>query len=120
MGTNYYGHLPDGATVHFGKRSAGWTFLFHVEPNKFSTFDELIGWLENTPCEIVTEYGARVDPVEFMHMAANWDRDGHRQRSCPCGDDPAIHGPAWRYSGWTNEFQHRDDKDHDWFQGEFV
>ena len=85
MSTNYYHEFQIGdveASIHLGKRSAGWRFLFHAYPDvrqRITTVRELATYLENEPGRIVSEYGEELDPVEFMRMARTWGQpDGRR------------------------------------------
>ena len=75
MSTNYYFResLGVGGTqeTHLGKRSVGWPFLFHSF-HEVDSFAQLVGFLENTPGEVVNEYGDTLNPVEFVIMASNW------------------------------------------------
>lgn len=108
MSTNYDAHLPDGERVHLGLCAAGWLFLFHAQPDRFTSFRELAGWLENTPCVIRDEYGRDQDPVEWIRWAAGWGRDreaqglsqAHRHTgNCWCMVDREnhfrVHGSNW-------------------------
>ena len=130
MGTNFYAHTETGEVHHLGKRSAGWRFLFRAHPDQFDSLATLTGWLENTPADIRSEYGDKLNPIEFLTMARTWCRpeqaaaygnpDGHRHGdTCWCGLDYTIHGPRdlpSMSSGW-----HVDEaSDTDWCEREFC
>ena len=122
MSTNYYCDTEE-SQLHLGKRSAGWRFTFHAEPGHFTSFDELVGFLENTPCEISDEYGSAVDPVEFIQMAATWGDDrengGHRDLDCWCGEGPGTpHGGFWSREQSWRDAHYLDDRGHNWTRWE--
>lgn len=53
MGCSYYAELPDGARLHIGKSSGGWSFLLHVIPDR--DLNSLADWrafLERPDVEI--------------------------------------------------------------------
>lgn len=103
MGTNFYARvLEDGRELHLGKRSAGWQFHFHAQP-EFGSFRELAGFLETRPVELFDEYGKSWDLMVWVEMARSWwmnpadpgHRSGARSLGCPrCGPvlDPTFHG----------------------------
>ena len=73
MGTNYYVDLntcpickrPE-ETVHIGKSSAGWRFLFQLNEKYYTDIKSLKDWLEGKTIE--DEYGTAVAFVDFWQM----------------------------------------------------
>lgn len=62
-------------TIHIGKRSAGWRFLFnHNNWKYYNTIEEMVKFLKE--CELVTEYGT-VEPFEDF-----WKDVAYRQGTC--------------------------------------
>jgi len=87
MGTNFYRipndsdlkrtkgvileELGDDVGVHLGKRSCGWLFCWNFHNNlHYSNKKELINFIKGG--RIFDEYGAEVDPSEFIKEAINW------------------------------------------------
>ena len=72
MGTNYFSvDETNNITLHIGKKSAGWQFIFHAHPsmNLFSYED----WSEyltsdDTPQIIENEYGERIEAPQFLDL----------------------------------------------------
>jgi hypothetical protein len=50
-------------TIHIGKRSAGWRFLFNHQGLEFTSFQEYKDWMKDFKLE--TEYGASLTQDEF-------------------------------------------------------
>lgn len=62
-------------SIHVGKRSSGWQFLWNFHKNKYySNKAELINFIKSG--RIVNEYGEQVNVDEFLEMAFNWCPDG--------------------------------------------
>lgn len=58
-------------SVHLGKRSMGWKFLWNFHENKYySNKKELIEFILSG--RIVDEYGTEHKPGEFIDMAVEW------------------------------------------------
>lgn len=72
MGTNYYSKrkriifMPAGHSVHIGKKSSGWKFLFHLHKGYYKDYKTLIEWLRHR--YIYDEYGRRVTLKEFERI----------------------------------------------------
>ena len=61
----------DGMSVHLGKRSSGWKFLWNFHDNvHYSSKEELLDYVRTG--RIVDEYGMEIDPEEFLKMALEW------------------------------------------------
>ena len=61
--------------VHLGKRSGGWKFCWNFHDDKYyrdkASLEEFI-----KSGRVVDEYGAEIDPEEFLQMAHDWCTDG--------------------------------------------
>ena len=75
MGTNYYAKInicptckrPE-ETIHLGKSSGGWKFMFQLNGCKFyKNIKEMRKWLADKTIE--NEYGEQVSHLEFWDMA---------------------------------------------------
>jgi hypothetical protein len=61
----------DGMSVHLGKRSSGWKFLWNFHDNvHYTNKEELLDYVRTG--RIVDEYGMEIDPEEFLKMALEW------------------------------------------------
>jgi hypothetical protein len=61
----------DGMSIHLGKRSSGWKFLWNFHGNAhYSNKEELLNYIRTG--RIVDEYGMEIDPEEFIKMALEW------------------------------------------------
>jgi len=61
-----------GMSVHLGKRSAGWKFLWNWNSGKYyKTREQLLAYIRKG--RIVDEYGQLLDTEEFIEMALNWN-----------------------------------------------
>ena len=61
----------DDLSVHLGKRSSGWKFLWNFHDNAhYSNKEELLDYVRTG--RIVDEYGMEIDPEEFLKMALEW------------------------------------------------
>jgi hypothetical protein len=60
-----------GTSIHLGKRSSGWKFLWNFHDNKYySNKEELFNFIRTG--RIVDEYGEEMDVEEFIKMALEW------------------------------------------------
>ncbi len=63
-------------TVHLGKCSVGWKFLWNFHDNEhYSSKKELMKFIRSG--RIVDEYGTEMKPNDFIKMVAEWYPDGH-------------------------------------------
>lgn len=63
--------FTDGTSIHLGKRSGGWKFLWNFNENKhYSNKDELFQFIKSG--RVVDEYGEEMDVEEFIKMALEW------------------------------------------------
>jgi hypothetical protein len=61
----------DDLSVHLGKRSSGWKFLWNFNDSAhYSNKEELLNYIRTG--RIVDEYGMEIDPEEFIKMALEW------------------------------------------------
>ena len=61
----------DGMSVHLGKRSSGWKFLWNFHDNvHYTNKEELLDYVRTG--RIVDEYGMEIDPEEVLKMALEW------------------------------------------------
>jgi len=61
----------DGMSVHLGKRSSGWKFLWNFHDNvHYTSKEELLDYVRTG--RIVDEYGMEIDPEEFLKMSLEW------------------------------------------------
>jgi hypothetical protein len=83
VSTNYYafgpikGHEEDGS-LHIGKKSGGWRFLFRAHPeNGLTSVSEWIVYLSHPGVRIESEYGADISLWEMLRtMLTDRDDDG--------------------------------------------
>lgn len=80
MGTNFY--VRKGETsVHIGKRSAGWKFLFAPHPELYDRTKASINrYLKLNKENFYDEYGEKVDLEEFWEDI-DWRKDGYDAKS---------------------------------------
>lgn len=61
----------DGSSVHLGKRSGGWKFLWNFHQNEYYRDKEsLLSFIRSG--RIVNEYGEEIPPDDFIEMALSW------------------------------------------------
>ena len=61
----------DDLSVHLGKRSSGWKFLWNFHDKvHYSNKEELLDYVRTG--RVVDEYGMEIDPEEFLKMALEW------------------------------------------------
>ena len=83
MGTNYYAvrkrpSLYD-RTIHIGKSSAGWLFLFH-DNEHFHTYPQFKEWInKNVPKEYVLfdEYEREISKKDLFNLIDTKQKDNH-------------------------------------------
>lgn len=83
MSTNYYLNDPKGATIHIGKSSLGWQFLFNVgNPDSMDPIDSFDAWMnhldiaERMGHQIEDEYGRPVTRAELRELIIQKQLDG--------------------------------------------
>lgn len=83
MGTNYYAIRKKpclyGRTIHIGKNSCGWLFLFH-DCDEFHTYPQFKKWLnEEVPKEYVLfdEYNEEITKEELLDLIDTKQKDEH-------------------------------------------
>ena len=80
MGTNFYVR-KDETSVHIGKRSAGWKFLFAPHPELYDQTKASINrYLKLNKENFYDEYGEKVDLDEFWEDI-DWRKDGYDFKS---------------------------------------
>ncbi len=82
MGTNYYYEsCKRSESLHIGKSSAGWVFIFqaHDEPEIMSVSDYLVHF-ENNPGKIVNEYQQELTVEEFKQLVQSLQSQPNRPR----------------------------------------
>ncbi len=63
--------FTNGLSVHLGKRSSGWKFLWNFNNSvHYSNKGDLLGFIRSG--RVVDEYGMEIDPEEFIKMALEW------------------------------------------------
>jgi hypothetical protein len=72
-----------GTSIHLGKRSVGWKFLWNFHKNEYySNKEELFQFIKRG--RVVDEYGEEMDGDEFIKMALEWGQpdglDGEKYR----------------------------------------
>ena len=72
-----------GTSIHLGKRSMGWKFLWNFHKNEYySNKEELFQFIKRG--RVVDEYGEEMDGDEFIKMALEWGQpdglDGEKYR----------------------------------------
>jgi hypothetical protein len=73
MGTNYFAivNTPKYATrIHLGKKSVGWSFLFHldVKHNFYHDFESFHKFIMSDATLVLDEYDETIDKKEFIGM----------------------------------------------------
>ena len=121
MGTNYYinkpcphcgattGDSPD--TLHVGKSSAGWVFLFQQIPGKA---DNTADWryLIAKHGKVTSEYGIDLTPEEFWMMVEEKKKaENNRRHLDPKHTKSLIYPPS--------DFYYTDEEDNDFGKREF-
>jgi hypothetical protein len=75
LSINPWEEFMDGISIHLGKRSGGWKFLWNFNNNKYySNKEELFSFIRSG--RVVDEYGDEIDPDKFIDMALSWYVDG--------------------------------------------
>lgn len=65
----------DETSIHLGKRSAGWKFIWNFHDNKYySNKEDLLSFIRSG--RVVDEYGTEQDVEEFIKMALDWGEPG--------------------------------------------
>lgn len=65
--------LTKDISVHLGKRSVGWKFLWNFNDNKFYTNkEELLDFIRKG--RVVDEYGEQIEVEDFIEMSLNWSQ----------------------------------------------
>lgn len=86
MSTNYYAVIKkrcpacgsDAETVHLGKLSNGWVFIFNLNGEKYyKNASEMKDWLQGRT--ILTEQGGRVSEQYFWNLVEERQRTGKVQ-----------------------------------------
>lgn len=68
---SYWDKFVEDTSIHLGKRSSGWKFLWNFNDNKYySNKEELFNFIRTG--RIVDEYGEEMDVEEFIKMALEW------------------------------------------------
>jgi hypothetical protein len=75
--TSPWGEFIEGTSIHLGKRSGGWKFIWNFHDKKYySNKEELLTFIRTG--RVVDEYGTEVDVEEFIKEALNWGQpDGN-------------------------------------------
>ena len=74
MGTNYYAlynkckSCERYDSLHLGKSSFGWKFLFRKHPFEISCFREFIDFINSDDVDIIDEYGKLINKEDFINM----------------------------------------------------
>lgn len=90
----------EGISVHIGKRSGGWKFLWNWNDSEhYDTKEELFSFIRSG--RIIDEYGKLVDSEEFIEMATNWCLDGWDNEKY-LEEHPDHRNPFW--SGTHEEY----------------
>jgi hypothetical protein len=64
----------EGTSIHLGKRSGGWKFLWNWNNGKYyKTKEELFEFIRDG--RVVDEYGQQIDVEEFITMALDWGKE---------------------------------------------
>jgi hypothetical protein len=65
--------FTEGTSIHLGKKSMGWKFLWNFHDNKYySNKEELFNFIKSG--RIVDEYGTEIDVEEFMTISLEWNQ----------------------------------------------
>ncbi len=80
---SYWDEFTENTSIHLGKRSGGWKFLWNFHDNKYySNKEELFNFIKSG--RIVDEYGTELDIEEFITMSLEWGQpdgfDGEKYR----------------------------------------
>lgn len=74
MGTNYYAIKKKPRivrvydSIHIGKSSAGWKFLFHTQ-KEYKTFEEFKNWILTQDEYIFKdEYSNKIEPITLLEL----------------------------------------------------
>ena len=68
---SYWDEFTENTSIHLGKRSGGWKFLWNFHNNKYySNKEELFNFIKSG--RIVDEYGTELDVEEFITMSLEW------------------------------------------------
>jgi hypothetical protein len=68
---SYWAEFVENTSIHLGKRSSGWKFLWNFNDNKYySNKEELFNFIKSG--RIVNEYGTELDIEEFITMSLEW------------------------------------------------
>ena len=86
MGTNYYAKVPITDTItetlHIGKKSAGWKFIFMTHPlRNIASRTDLLRFLVTCDIPIIDEYDRPVSFDDFMkviNVEGRQEVDEHR------------------------------------------
>jgi hypothetical protein len=79
----------EGTSIHLGKRSGGWKFLWNWNNGKYyKTKEELFEFIRDG--RVVDEYGQQIDVEEFITMAVDWGKE----------------------DGWDSETYHKEHPEH--------
>jgi hypothetical protein len=79
----------EGTSIHLGKRSGGWKFLWNWNNGKYyKTKEELFDFIRDG--RVVDEYGQQIDVEEFITMAVDWGKE----------------------DGWDSETYHKEHPEH--------
>lgn len=74
---NPWDNFIDGLSIHIGKRSSGWKFLWNFNDDKyFSNKEQLLSFIRSG--RVVNEYGELQDTEEFITMALEWGQPDGR------------------------------------------
>lgn len=84
MSTNYYALKKEPTlydrTIHIGKSSAGWLFLFE-DNNEFHTYPQFKRWLDNNidtgEYVLFDEYNHRISKEELLKIIDKKQNDPH-------------------------------------------
>lgn len=65
-------------TIHIGKRSCGWQFLFAPNPDYYEeNWDSINNFLHEPGWELINEYGDHLTPAEFKKEYVDNSADGY-------------------------------------------
>lgn len=68
---NPWDEFTEGTSVHLGKRSGGWKFVWNFHKNAYySNKKELLDFIRFG--RVVNEYGEEIENEEFIDMALSW------------------------------------------------
>lgn len=68
---SYWDEFTENTSIHLGKRSSGWKFLWNFHDNKYySNKEELFNFIKSG--RIVDEYGTEIGFDEFITMSLAW------------------------------------------------